>query len=309
MVTDNAEAADRAAVLTTGEDGRLSGSIPESRDRAGVMLAEKLADQLKSGLLRLDPLDGRLNGFGGLHGGVVAAACIEASRGGSAEEAWSPVAVNVNFIRAIKTTADVHAKNVHRGRRSGLSAVSIDAAETGAVLTTATVRWGSTVGTAPIVGQPVPADIVSVEDCDEFVVPREFVPIAPLFRIYPAAGALPYSGASDPRLCAWVKMSRSPLRSGSLTAAEIAVVADSLAPSIAATFTDLLTAPTVTMAINYFAHGEDAPEDSHTADPGLVLIDARSTLLGGGWVSEAIDVWNADLRPLARVMQVRLITT
>lgn len=307
MIRGNTAATAQTADLDSGDDGHHSGTATEIRSRAGGLLAENLAGQLIPGLRRLDPMDGRLNGFGGLHGGIIAAACIEASRPVEAEDSWSPVSVNVDFIRAITAPVAVHSTNFHRGRRSRLSAVSIDAAGTDEVSTTATVRWGNRGGAAPIVEPPAPTDIAPIESCEEFVVPREFVPIAPLFRIFPAAGPLPYSGSSDPRLCAWVELTRGQSRTGSLAAAEIAVLADSLAPSVAATFSELLTVPTVTMAINYFSQGENAAADLDASDSGRVLIDARSVLLGGGWVSETIGVWNANLRPLAQAMQIRLI--
>lgn len=139
--------------------------------------------------------------------------------------------------------------------------------------------------------------LTPLDQARRFVVPPDFVPITTRIEIRPATTTLPYSAASRPELCAWVRLSDpldDPLE-------RLLVLADALAPSYAAVLTDLRPVPTIRMTARF------TPQAT-TVDFDWVLLRAHTPEAGAdGWLTETVTVWTPDGQPLASSSQLRTV--
>ena len=143
----------------------------------------------------------------------------------------------------------------------------------------------------------MPTDIVARADAERFVIPPEFVPISERMEIRAALDVLPYSGAADPVLCGWVRLTDDVPSSDE----RLTILIDSLAPSYTALLTELKAVPTVEMSAALSAGAAAAAFD-------WVLVLARTTSADtSGFVRESIDVWTEGGEHLASCMQLRVV--
>lgn len=286
----------RSGLRSIADYGLLEPAIYSMK---GQPVTESVGDlvrsQIQAGVDVIDPREGALNGFGGMHGGLVGAACLAAAKPRGMEVDWAPLKLDVHFLRGVRGVGDLLTTSFRWGKRTGYSEVEVEIDGESAIRSA--ITWMNAGDGKPTTHrwQP-PGDFAAIDDCEEFVVPREFVPIAPLFTIRPAAGQLPYTGAAESRLCAWVNYNDESM--SELTPEVITILSDSLAPSIAATFNELVPVPTVDMSVTFCAV---------TPPRGPVLIECKSAELGSGWVSEIITMWDIDLNPIAQACQTRII--
>ena len=123
------------------------------------------------------------------------------------------------------------------------------------------------------------------------------MPISTRFEIRPATQGLPFSGAGEARLCAWVRLTE-PVED---PWERLLLLADALAPSYAAVLTDPRPIPTVRMTVRF------TPEVAST-EFSWVLVDATTIDAGvDGWLTEAIHLWSEAGTLLASSSQLRLV--
>ena len=239
--------------------------------------------------------DGRsLSGFGGLHGGLASAMLLRTMRS-EAEAELVPIELTVFLFRPLALQPDLSAEITHAGRALTLvSATAASDARTGATATLALSAHASR--DTPTVAPPRREHVLPIELAERFTVPPEFVPISRRFEIRPATPVLPFSGAHEARLCAWVRLTEpidDPWE-------RLLLLADALAPSYAAVLTELRPIPTVRMTVRF------TPEVTSTVF-SWVLVDATTIDAGAdGWLTEAIHLWSEDGTLLASTSQLRL---
>ena len=238
--------------------------------------------------------DRSLYGFGGLHGGLTAAMLLRTMRA-EAQPEFVPVELTAHLSRPLHGQPALSAEVTHSGRALTLvSATASNDARTGATATLALAARTS--GDTPTVLPARPKHLLPIERAEQFAVPPEFVPISTRFEIRPATPALPFSGAGEAKLCAWVRLTE-PVED---PWERLLLLADALAPSYAAVLTDLRLIPTVRMTVRF------TPEVAST-EFTWVLVDATTTEAGvDGWLTEAIHLWSEAGTLLASSSQLRL---
>lgn len=239
--------------------------------------------------------DRSLYGFGGLHGGLTAAMLLRVMRA-QAEPALVPVELTAHLSRPLSGRPDLSAEVTHSGRALTLvSATASSDARTGATATLALSARAS--GGTPTVVPPRREHVLPIERTDRFDVPRELVPISTRFEIRPATQGLPFSGAGEAALCAWVRLTE-PVED---PWERLLLLADALAPSYAAVLTDPRPIPTVRLSVRF------TPEVASTGF-SWVLVDATTIDAGvDGWLTEAIHLWSESGILLASSSQLRLV--
>lgn len=235
------------------------------------------------------------HGFGGLHGGVLAALLLRSMRAQVADT-FRPLELTVHYLRPVRSQTSVHASALNAGRAT--AAVTARADVDGSPVATATGVFGAT--GSPALGLTFspkpPGGLTDLDLAKPFVVPPEFVPISTRMEIRPASPALPYSGSVEPELCAWVRVTEAvpnPLE-------RLLILADALAPSYAAALSDLLMIPTARMTVRF-------TPPAATSDFDWVLIRALTVEAHADrWLTETIDVWTPDGIQLATSTQLRV---
>lgn len=254
-------------------------------------VSASIADVL-AGVAGEDPT---LFGFGGLHGGLMAGILLRTMRT-EVESTLVPIELTVHLLKPLPGHPDLSAEVIHSGRSlTFVTATASRNARTGAsatlALSTATRRK------IPTVFPPRRMHVLPIERAEPFAPPPEFVPISTRFEVRPATPALPFSGADEARLCAWIRLTEpidDPWE-------RLLLLADGLAPSYAAVLSDLQLIPTVRMTVRF------TPEVAST-DFSWVLVDATTVDAGvDGWLTEAINLWSKDGILLASSSQLRLV--
>ena len=254
-----------------------------------------IAEFLK-GYARVETQDQKaFNGFNGLHGGLAAAMLVRQMRAlVPADRAL--VGLTARFVRPLVWPIVVDADVVRNG--STLTIASATASSESGTSVEASATFGVRADRdIPVFAPEMPTDIVARADAERFVIPPEFVPISERMEIRAAVDVLPYSGAADPVLCGWVRLTDDvPSSEERLT-----ILIDSLAPSYTALLTELKAVPTVEMTAALSAGAAAAAFD-------WVLVLARTTSADtSGFVRESIDVWTEGGEHLASCMQLRVV--
>lgn len=255
------------------------------------------ADAL-SALLGGKPVEGeqfaQLFGFGGLHGGVVAALLLNAMVG-AVELAQRPIEMTVHFGAATRARPDVVPTVVRAGRRSSLIRADAVVAGRSAATATATFARAESPALGAVVAPRLPDGLTPLADAAVVTIPAEFVPIFGAMELRAATDALPFSGSSAPELTAWIRLRSEvadPLQ-------RLLVLVDGLAPSYSAILTLPVAIPTVRLTVRFSPAALSATSE-------WVLIRARtSEAADDGWLSETIDLWTVDGEHLVSATQLR----
>lgn len=245
-------------------------------------------------------------GFGGPHGGVLAALAA-----GLAREAAGPDstvrALDARYLNAADTRPIEFAAVSRRGGRVRM--VDVHATQAGACVLTAAVTLSGAARTADGSDLQVPAFDLQVPvmpavppaaECARFRVPREISPVAAHLEIRPAAGSLPLTGrtgADAAWMCAWLRL----VPDRPVDEAVAAVFCDALPPGVFPLLTVPVRMPTVQLAVHFHADLRAEPVT------GPVLAVQRNVTTGGGWSADDGELWSADGRLLAQVRQLRRI--
>ena len=238
--------------------------------------------------------DRSLYGFGGLHGGLAAAMLLRTMRAAAAP-ALVPIELTAHLLRPLPVQPELSAEVTHSGR--ALTLVSATASSDARIAATASLALSArTSGGTPTVVPSRHEHELPVQSAERFVVPPEFVPISTRFEIRPATPNLPFGGAGEPTLCAWVRLTEpidDPWE-------RLLLLADALAPSYAAVLTNPRPIPTVRMTVRF------TPEVA-TMKFSWVLVDATTLEAGvDGWLTETIHLWSEAGTLLAASSQLRL---
>ncbi|WP_168223297.1 acyl-CoA thioesterase II [Plantibacter sp. M259] len=234
-------------------------------------------------------------GFGGLHGGLILAALTE--RAHRLAPGVSVRSVTGRFHRTIREDFSVNVSAL-KGRGSVL-AYSTWAQSGDTVLADATVVLGAPQSARfPATSAPMP-DVPAPADCDVFPVPREFVPASAQVEIRLAGPGQPYSGQSEPKLLAWVRVITDDVPPDQL---RILFILDMLAPSYSAVLDSLVPMPTLELGVQFT---QSSPADNRSP---WVLVSAHTrNAPGDGWLFEEFDAWTEDGTHLAAARQIRII--
>lgn len=237
------------------------------------------------------PVD--LWGFGGLHG-ELAVAMLVAEMGGHADVSTLRH-VSAVFHHGVRDRIGLVAAPVRTG--SGIVTSSGSISGPRGPLVTATAVFGPAREAAQVALPVVPPGVGQPMDWDRFEVPREFVPFAAHTEIRPVGSALPFLGAAEPELVAWIRLVEDDDPPDVL---RFLILVDALAPSYAAVLTDVTPIPTIELSAR--------PGDGlAVAESPWVLVRARTTAtFGGGWLDEQLDVWGVDGVHLGSSRQLRL---
>lgn len=239
--------------------------------------------------------DQSLFGFGGLHGGLTAAILLRKMRA-EVEPQLVPIELIVQLLRPLPGLPDLSAEVIHSGRTLTLaSATASSNLRTGASATLA--LSAHTRRRIRTVSPPRRTNVLPIERAEPFVTPPEFVPISTRFEVRPATPALPFSGADEASLCAWIRLAE-PVNDHW---ERLLLLSDALAPSYAAVLTDLQLIPTVRMTVRFTT-------EVASTDFSWVLVEATTVEAGvDGWLTEAINLWSEDGTLLASSSQLRLV--
>ncbi len=258
-------------------------------------MAVTIAEFLQ-GYARVETHDQKsFNGFNGLHGGLAAAMLVRQMRALVPADR-TLVGVSARFVRPLVWPIVVDADVVRNG--STLTIASATASSESGTSVEAHATFGVTAHRdIPVFAPTMPTDIVPRPKAERFVIPPEFVPISERMEIRAAVDVLPYTGAAEPVLCGWVRLTDDvPSREERLT-----ILIDSLAPSYTAVLTELRAVPTVEMTFGVSAAAA-------ATDFDWVLVLARTTSVdSAGFVRESIDVWAEGGEHLASCMQLRVV--
>jgi hypothetical protein len=265
----------------TGLAGGVSSTTP------GALL-----DSPPVGRLGSDP---GLWGFGGLHGGLVLARLATAMTNDVPTGLLR--SATARFHRPVRDEWSIETAVTRRGRTATTTTaraisdrgIHVDAS---AVFTSPTgSQWATVAPAMPACARP--------DTLDVFTIPPELVPFASHVEIRPVTDALPYSGAPEPELLAWIRLvedGRPP------DLARLIVLLDALAPSYIATVTDLTLAPTVELTV--------MPADglALASSPWVLLRATTRSATSSGWIDEVIDAWDPDGHHLGSAQQLRVAT-
>ena len=251
----------------------------------GALLAEPPGGRLRS--------DRGLWGFGGLHGGLVLAQLARAM--GAAVPTGLLRSATARFHRPVRDEWSIETAVTRTGRTATTAVAraitdrgtSVDAS---AVFTTpAGTRWAAVSPAMPAAAHP--------DTLDVFTIPPEIVPFASHVEIRPATDALPYSGATEPELVAWIRFVEDD-RPPDLP--RLVTLLDALAPSYIATVTDLTLAPTVELTVT--------PADglALASSPWVLLRATTRSASASGWIDEVIDAWGLEGNHLGSAHQLRV---
>ena len=239
-----------------------------------------------------------LEGFGGVHGGLVAGVLAAAGQDALGEAGFDGGirSVTCRFHAPVGHRADVRATVVRTGRRVGWVDVRLETG--GDVVATATIVAGGPGAAHPAIDPPAP-DAGTPHDHAIFEIPREFVPFAESTEIRPVTPNRPYSGAAEAELTAWIRLTD---RDDPVDELRAIVLADALAPSYAAVMTDLVAVPTLELTVHLY------PGEAGRARPSpWVLVRAQtSRATVDGWSTEHIEMWDEAGGFVASAFQHRL---
>src|ERR1700760_2879460 len=167
-------------------------------------MAVSIADFLQ-GYERVETQDQKsFNGFSGLHGGLAEAMLVRQMRPLVPVDR-ALVGLSARFVRPLIWPIVLDAAVVRNG--SPLTIASATASSEAGTSVEAHATFGVTAQRdIPVFAPEMPTDIVALADADRYVIPPEFVPISERMEIRAAVDVLPYSGAANPVLCGWVRL-------------------------------------------------------------------------------------------------------
>lgn len=236
----------------------------------------------------------RLYGFGGLHGGVVAALLLRAMID-VAEPSHRPIELTVHFGAATRALPDIVPTVVRAGRRSSLIRADAIVAGNPTATATATFARSEPAALGSVVAPSMPDGLTRLSDAAVVTIPAEFVPIFGAMELRAATTALPFSGAGVPELTAWIRLRgdvEDPLY-------RLLVLVDGLAPSYSAILTTPVALPTVRLTVRF------SPAAASSTSEWVLIRGRTSEAADDGWLSETIDLWSVDGEHLVSASQLR----
>lgn len=247
----------------------------------------------------IDSLDADLtvsdgvHGFGGLHGGIGVAIATRHLTAAVDDDTKPLRSLHARFRRPIRGSLHVAEPQHSPGRLVDTASTTIETGGRPALTVDATfgrptLRVSSHPPDVPLVLGP--------DQCDEFELPTEFVPFGQFVEIRPTTTARPFGAASEPRLQAWIRLRDD----APVDVSRFIVLIDALAPSAAASLSDLVAIPTVELTVR------PAPNLAAATSP-WILLDTVSVVSADGWVHETLTAWDPDGDHLGSATQLRVM--
>jgi acyl-CoA thioesterase len=237
------------------------------------------------------PVDTSWRGFGGLHGGLVAAWLLEAATTRAAPSdspAMRPAAITVSFVRPVDPSvpASVEADPLHRGRTTAMTLVRLS--QGGRICSQATVTSGAV---SPGVAHWEPGvDLAGRREPTEltrFLPPPEVVEFAQHVDIRPLTSTTPGSRSAEPRYEAWVRLCDPAVAAELGPTGTAALLLDAMPPGLLALWPRPRPVPTVELTIHFAATTPEPAAWHHIGHETLwadasTCIDQTELRTGGG---------------------------
>ncbi|MEV0550505.1 thioesterase family protein [Nocardia salmonicida] len=240
--------------------------------------------------------DEHLWGFGGLHGGLSLAYATSAMGDHAGDRPLR--AVTAHFHSPVRSDFAVTTEQVREGRSvTTVSAVTTTAS--GVNLTATGVFGIAQPHDSPSLAPQFP-DAGGPSDCEPFVVPPDFLPVAEQTEVRFAGAHRPYSASATPELLAWVRTA------GEDTTPDIyrlIVLLDAVAPSYSVLLDQLIAIPTVEFSV--YPSGRQVRVQS----PWVLVRATTEIASSSGWLIETLDAWSEDGTHLAGARQLRVAVT
>ena len=232
-------------------------------------------------------LDAGWTSFGGIQGGLVLGAAVDAARAVTGRHPRSAHALMMRAVQPGELTLDSEVLRTGRGT----SAVSVHGSTRNGLALVA----GVLLSTEPVDGPPdgqgagpgdlaTPSDLFAAapDDVEEDRMPRQFVPFAQHLEYRPVGATYPMAGGSEAVLACWVRV--RPDEAPALSRSTVtAVLLDALPPSAMATRTTPVYAATADLSV-------------HLTGPGLAAGEWGRLVQRAHWTDEHTSVDDAVLR-------------
>lgn len=243
------------------------------------------------------PVDDTWRGFGGLHGGLVAAWLLTEA---DLVEPLRVSALSVAFLRpvdpAVPVTFDVDP--VHTGRTIATTVVRL--CQRGRLHAQATVS-GGTAADGQVAWDPVTVvhGLAEPETLARFQPPPDVVAFGQHVDIRPLTATVPGSGADEPRYDAWVRLVDPQVAADLGPTGTATVLLDVMPPGLFALWRRPRPVPTVELTI-HFAHATPEPGAWHH-------IWHETVWAAAGVCLDQTELRTADGRLVAQARQTRRI--
>lgn len=239
-------------------------------------------------------VDSSVSGFGGAHGGYVAALALEAM-GERVEPDRPPRALTAHLLASVGTGPLALDAAVERSGGT-VTAASVRATQSDRLALTALALFGAVGGGVERLDLRMP-DVPPPEECEPLF--DKAAPLATALMLVehrPAAPPLPLTGGEEAQLVVWMRLTEDrPLDAASLT-----FLADSAPPALFGVLTEFVPMPSVEIAIHF------EPEALRPADRWVLCI-TRGHVAASGYASEEAELWAVDGRLLATSRQRRRV--
>jgi acyl-CoA thioesterase len=238
-----------------------------------------------------------LSGFGGAHGGYLAAIALRAMTNLAADPARAPHSLSLQLFAPVKPgVLHLHPRREYAG--SSITATSLRIEQHGQATGAAHALFGLSRPALARQDLRMP-EVPPPEQCQPLLdkpAPDALAGLQVEHR--PAAPPLPLTGASRAELLVWMRL----VEGRPLDAISTTMLADAAPPGLFAALTSFISVPSIEIAIHY------ATLTTLTNSP-WVLAAVRTTHAGDGYVIEDGELWTTDGRLILQTRQLRRILT
>jgi acyl-CoA thioesterase len=242
-------------------------------------------------------VDPAVSGFGGAHGGYVAAIALRALRALIADGERTTRALSVHLLAPVRPgDLEVHRRLEREGR--SMAAASGRLEQEGRTVATALASFGRTAAALTHDGLRMPT-VPTPDELEPLVAkPVPDARAGLLVEHRPAAGPLPLSGADRAEILVWMRL----LEDRPLDDLLLTFLADAAPPALYAMLREAVPMPTADLTLHL------APAAGR-ARGRWVLGVVRSRVAGDGYAVEDGELWAPDGELLATSRQLRRVLT
>lgn len=230
-------------------------------------------------------------GFGGLHGGLALSLVASAIQRDFPDHALR--SITGQFHRPIRETFTIDTQVIRSGRTAS-AAQATGSGAAGVCLTATAILGSDQPGGAPFYAPMMP-DVPGPDALPSLDGLEDKVPVLAQVDVRPFGSVQPYAGGADPVMTAWMRLAD---REDPVDPCTVIFFLDALPPSYTAVLTEQRPVPSLELSVHLTSTVPTSP---------WVLV--RSTTVrasAGGWVTEAIDVWDPGGAHLGSAQQLRL---
>jgi len=251
-------------------------------------------DQAGTWTARLAP---ELTGFGGTHGGYIAAIALRSMTMVVGEATRTPRSLTIQLLASLEPGRVSLLPSPER-HGSSMSAASVRIEQRGELRCSALALFGSSRPSISYLGIEMP-NVPGPERCEPLLdKPAPEARAGLLVEHRPAAPPLPLSGAARAEILVWMRL----LENRPLDVFQVAMLADAGPPALFAHLTRFIPMPSVEMNI-HFGTLKDLNESP------WVLGVYRTLRAEEGYAIEDSELWTRDGQPLLQMRQLRRVLT